>query len=78
MYVGSCLRAGTATQRLHVTRTHELWIRRPVTTPKRLRPEPAAVRALETFDRAEDRRLRAWLRDNVHLLLALGDETVAQ
>lgn len=61
MYVGSHLRAGTETVRLHVQRTHELWLRRPVVAPKRYRITPA-IRSLEAFDRAEERALREWLR----------------
>lgn len=71
VYVGSNLRAGQETQRLHIRRTHELWLRRPVVAPKRYRMTPA-IWSLEDFDRREERQLRAWLRRYVHLLLEQG------
>ena len=70
VYVGSNLRAGQQTQRLHVRRTHELWLQRPVVAPKRYRMTPA-IWALEAFDRGEERMLREWLRCFSHLLTEL-------
>jgi hypothetical protein len=70
VYVGNSLRAGQETQRLHIQRTHELWLRRPVVAPKRYRMTPA-IWSLEAFDRAQERTLREWLRQFSYLLTEL-------
>lgn len=70
VYVGNVYRSGRETKRLHVERRHELWLKKPVGLKKhRLTP---AVESLQAYDRSEDRVLRTWLRQYVHLLLELG------
>lgn len=66
-YTAGGPRVGLPTQRLHTQRTQAMWLARP-TMPKKHRMTPALV-AIEEFERAEQRQLRAWLRQYVHLLL---------
>lgn len=71
VYVWPRSRAGLPTKRLHVERRHKLWLERPVTRSRERTMLPAA-QTLRAFDRDQDETLRAWLRDHVHLLLALA------
>lgn len=65
---GKVSRAGRETKRLHVERTHRLWLQRPVRIEARTTATEAR-KALRDFDRHEDDVLRDWLRRYVHLLL---------
>ncbi len=68
VYVGKVVRSGSETRRLHVERTHQLWLQRPHRMAASTRPH-AALTALREYDRREDCLLRAWLRQYVHLLI---------
>jgi hypothetical protein len=68
VYVGKVMRSGRETKRLHVERTHQLWLQRSVPMATTTRPSEAR-KALREFDRREDVVLRDWLRRYVHLLL---------
>jgi hypothetical protein len=68
VYVGRRVRAGYETARLHVQRMQQLWINRADPAAVTTRPHPA-LGALQAYDRREERLLRAWLRQYVHLLL---------
>lgn len=72
VYVGNTLRAGQETRRLHVERRHELWLKRPILGPKKHRMT-AAIVSLQEYDRGEERALREWLRQHVHLLTRAPD-----
>lgn len=71
VYVGKVARAGRECKRLHVERTHQLWLTRPVRIESTTKPHEAR-RALREFDRREDAALRDWLRRYVHLLLNMS------
>jgi hypothetical protein len=67
VYVGRRIRAGYETARLHVQRMQQLWLHPDEPMAATTRPHPA-LRALRDHDRREERVLRRWLRQYVHLL----------
>lgn len=74
VYVGRRVRAGYETARLHVQRMQQLWLNRIDPSAGTTRPHPA-LQALRAHDRHEERVLRGWLRQYVHLLLELDSPT---
>lgn len=71
VYVGRRMRAGYETARLHTRRMQQVWIDRQDPSAATTKPHPA-LRTLREYDRREERALRVWLRQYVHLLLELG------